>query len=180
MLCHLIHHHVGSYMLCQVKQHGMAMKKPTAAAQASIGPVYPLQDVVGIIGIPVALATNWSRRYPDTAIEHSGRGRGRRRMVGAELIIRFSLMKVLTDVGIPPHDALGIAQAILREIAETKKHSAFTISYYPSGEAIALPEHAAAAPGAEATLRIDVRRIIDRVRRALAALPEQQPELRNS
>jgi hypothetical protein len=154
----------------------MAMKKPAPTTQASIGEVmYPLQDVVGVIGIPVTLATNWSRRYPDTAIEHSGRGKGRRRMVSAELVIRFSLMKVLTDVGIPPHHALGIAQEVLKEIAETKRHEAFVIYYYPTGEAEALPEHATPPPGPEATLRLDVRRIIARVREGLDALETARP-----
>jgi hypothetical protein len=143
---------------------------PAPAETANAPEMYRLQDILGIIGIPLGLASNWSRRYPGAAIEHSGRGKGRRRMVDAELVIRFALMKTLTDVGIPPLDALGTAQAILREIAETKRHEPFVIWFYPDGHAIALPARVAPEPGADASLRIEVRQIIDRVRKALDAL----------
>jgi hypothetical protein len=162
-------------MIGQAFNQEKAMKSGRAGLQAAVEhgdiPVmYPLQDVIATVGITAALANNWSQRYPGVALEHSGRGKGRRRMVDAELVIRLRLMAVLTNIGASPEDALGIAQAVLQEIARTKRHSAFLISYYPDGKAVALPEHKTPRPGAEATLRLDVRQIIARVRERLDTL----------
>lgn len=151
------------------------MKNAAVAYAAPIEPaaapeMFPLQDVIGVVGITAALANNWSMRYPGAEIALSGRGKGRRRMVDAELVIRFRLMKILTDVGLPPIHALGIAQKILQEIARTKKHEPFAIYYRQCGEVVAQPAADPPPPEVEATLQLDVRGIITRVREALNAL----------
>ena len=151
-----------------------AVARATAIEPVDVPDLYPLQDVVRIVGISAALANNWSMRYPGAEIALSGRGKGRRRMVDAELVIRFRLMKILTDVGLPPEDALGVAQKVLLKIAETKKHEAFAIYFFGNGKAVAQPADEPPPPEAEATLQLDVRGIITRVREALDALSASQ------
>ena len=151
----------------------VAMKKSQTASvplEPGAPTEFALQDVIKAFGIPLGLANNWSARYQDVAISPSGRGRGRRRMVSAEAVARFALLKSLTNALIPPQDALGITQAILKEIAETRRHEPFVVWFYPDGHAAALPAHVEPEPGAETSLRIEVRQIIQRVVDALEAM----------
>jgi hypothetical protein len=133
-----------------------------------------LPDVLAVIGITQATATNWLRRgYEGAKIEGPGRGR-RARRIGRSLIVRLALMKKLADLGIPPSTAATWASVALKTLEEAhfeKLHiliqdGAPETFLIDDVEAPAAPDH----PIAAMTVTINIRALVDSLRARLAEL----------
>ena len=146
---------------------------------------YNLMKVLAALDIAETTATNWSVRYQEIDIDGTrmrgvdipkpGSGRGRERRVDADTVVTLAVIKTLTTLGLGTLQSTQWASVIRNTIAITKKHPSLTVRVYPDGEIIASLDAPFAAeavkPGAEAELKINVRRILARVHAAL----EQQP-----
>jgi hypothetical protein len=135
---------------------------------------YPLPSVLKALRIAEDDVTNWQRRgYDGIDVAPSGRGRARR--VTSAAVIRFAVIKSLTDAGLTPLQASLWAESALTQIAVTKKHLPFTIRVYPDGEVTGFIDderYQSEKPrqGAEIEIAVNLRAIIARVRAALEAM----------
>jgi hypothetical protein len=135
---------------------------------------YPLPSVVKALRISEDDVTNWQRRgYDGIDVAPSGRGRARR--VTSAAVIRFAVIKALTDAGLTALQASGWAESSLTQIGITRKHLPFTIRVYADGEVTGFIDDERyqaekPRPDAEIEIAVNLRAIIARVRAALEAM----------
>jgi hypothetical protein len=133
-----------------------------------------LPDVLAVIGITAATATNWLRRgYEGAKIKGPGRGR-RARRIGVSLIMRLAIMKRLADLGIPPSTAASWAGFALKTL-DDGPFNTLRVLIRDGGPEIFLVDdmEAPAAPSdsiATMTVTIDIRKLVDSLRARLAEL----------
>ena len=131
-------------------------------------PTYPLPDVLEVLGISEATATNWIRRgYRQLGAISQGRGKARQ--LAVQDVIWLAIMKSCADAGVVPSRAAVWARIALDTMRD-RNFNIMHVHIHAKGEFVSLDEEKLPfGPTSQPTITIslNVRLIVDTVRSRL-------------